>query len=224
MGKRKRTQSIEEHSLKIDQPVSQSARRLRQGLNSGDEEEEEEEPCSGASVALKTSQPVDNLRRQNTKSVYYGYSSAVMKSQCTPGIPAKRHSSCNFSWCSDQSRQKLDIGSDDAFQNTREWTGPRLLEDLPDFLQRFGSVSADPGNLSSPTNVNGAPHTVLVSQSALRVIDVVRYVEYLIILSSLTWLCQRKLRKVQTNDAIVAKLFAKHIKLREAIEYVKNTR
>lgn len=77
----------------------------------------------------------------------------------------------------------LDTGSDDAFQNTREWTGQRLLENLPAFLQRFCSVSVDPGN---PSNVNGAPHTVIVSQSALRVIDVVRYVDYLIILSSLT--------------------------------------
>ena len=34
----------------------------------------------------------------------------------------------------------------------------------------------------------------------------------------------RALRKFQTKDAVVAKLFAKHIKLRGAIEYVKKTR
>lgn len=34
----------------------------------------------------------------------------------------------------------------------------------------------------------------------------------------------RSLRKYQTQDSAVAKLFAKHIKLPEAIEYVKRTR
>ena len=34
----------------------------------------------------------------------------------------------------------------------------------------------------------------------------------------------RALRIFQTKDAVVAKLFAKHIKLREAIEYVKKSR
>ena len=34
----------------------------------------------------------------------------------------------------------------------------------------------------------------------------------------------RALRSFQTKDAAVAKLFAKHIKLREAVDMVKNTR
>ena len=34
----------------------------------------------------------------------------------------------------------------------------------------------------------------------------------------------RALRSLQSKDAIVAKLFAKHIKLNDAITYVKNTR
>ena len=34
----------------------------------------------------------------------------------------------------------------------------------------------------------------------------------------------RALRTFQTNDAMVAKLFAKHIKLKDAIEFVKKTR
>lgn len=34
----------------------------------------------------------------------------------------------------------------------------------------------------------------------------------------------RALRTFQTNEAMVAKLFAKHIKLKDAIEFVKKTR
>ena len=34
----------------------------------------------------------------------------------------------------------------------------------------------------------------------------------------------RALRTFQTKEAVVAKLFAKHIKLKDAIEYVKKTR
>lgn len=75
---------MEEHGLRIDQSVSQSA---RQALSIGSEEE----PCSDASVALKNSLPLDNLQSQNTKNVFYGYSSAVMESRRTPGILAKRH-------------------------------------------------------------------------------------------------------------------------------------
>jgi len=37
-------------------------------------------------------------------------------------------------------------------------------------------------------------------------------------------LCYRSLRKFQTKECAVAKLFAKHIKLAEAIEMCKNTR
>lgn len=36
--------------------------------------------------------------------------------------------------------------------------------------------------------------------------------------------CCRVLRTFQTKEAAIAKLFAKHIKLREAVEYVKKTR
>ena len=35
---------------------------------------------------------------------------------------------------------------------------------------------------------------------------------------------QRGLRIFQTKDSVVAKLFAKHIKLKDAIEYVRRTR
>ena len=35
---------------------------------------------------------------------------------------------------------------------------------------------------------------------------------------------QRALRIFQTKDSVVAKLFAKHIKLKDAIEYVRRTR
>ncbi|OTA27806.1 hypothetical protein BTJ68_10404 [Hortaea werneckii EXF-2000] len=53
----------------------------------------------------------------------------------------------------------------------------------------------------------GSPHTLVVAGAGLRAAELVR-----------------GLRKFQTKESLVAKLFAKHIKLGEAIETVKNSR
>lgn len=69
----------------------------------------------------------------------------------------------------------------------------------------------------------GAPHTIVVTSAGLRAADITRYI-YRTSLSASAKALSRVLRTFQTKDAIVAKLFAKHIKLADAIDYVKKTR
>lgn len=61
--------------------------------------------------------------------------------------------------------------------------------------------------MSDVAQEQGHPHTLVVAGAGLRAADLTR-----------------ALRKFQTKDALVAKLFAKHIKLKEAVEMVKNSR
>lgn len=53
----------------------------------------------------------------------------------------------------------------------------------------------------------GSPHTLVITAAGLRAADLTR-----------------ALRKFQTKDSMVAKLFAKHIKLKDAVEMVKKSR
>jgi len=61
--------------------------------------------------------------------------------------------------------------------------------------------------LSDAIATNGSPHTIVLTAAGLRAADLTR-----------------SLRKFQTKDVHVTKLFAKHIKLKEAIETVKTSR
>ena len=62
-------------------------------------------------------------------------------------------------------------------------------------------------NLSNGSPDKGSPHTLVVAGAGIRAADITRL-----------------LRKFQSKDALVAKLFAKHIKLKEATEMVKTNR
>jgi len=62
-------------------------------------------------------------------------------------------------------------------------------------------------HLKSSPKAAGSPHTILITPAALRAADIVR-----------------TLRKYQTTDSAIAKFFAKHVKLSEAVEYSKKTR
>lgn len=53
----------------------------------------------------------------------------------------------------------------------------------------------------------GTPHTIIITAAALRATDLARAV-----------------KKFQTKESMVAKLFAKHIKLPESIELCNNTK
>ena len=84
-----------------------------------------------------------------------------------------------------------------------------MKDHLPDFLEKFaGPRRKKKGQrLSDAPKENGHPHTLIVAGAGLRAADLVR-----------------ALRKFQTKEALVAKLFAKHIKLKEAVETVRKSR
>ncbi|KAJ5233678.1 Protein CMS1 [Penicillium citrinum] len=91
-----------------------------------------------------------------------------------------------------------------AFLDTTSFDSPRSLEQLPAFLKNFSPKGAD---LSKSSTKEGTPHTLVVSAAALRAADVVR-----------------ALRPFQTKESIVGKLFAKHIKLEEAKQFLQRAR
>ncbi|KAF3390648.1 Protein CMS1 [Penicillium rolfsii] len=91
-----------------------------------------------------------------------------------------------------------------AFLDTTSFSDPRSLDKLPDFLKTFSPKNAD---LSKASEKKGTPHTLVISAAALRAADVVR-----------------ALRTFQTKEAIVGKLFAKHIKLEEAKQFLERAR
>ncbi|KAK0510118.1 hypothetical protein JMJ35_007512 [Cladonia borealis] len=94
-----------------------------------------------------------------------------------------------------------------AFRDTSDWDRTRMLKNLPEFLEHYSSRGADHKFLSSSLEQAGSPHTIVVTSAGLRAADIARV-----------------LRKFQTKESVVAKLFAKHIKLKDAIEYVRRTR
>ncbi|APA07275.1 hypothetical protein SS1G_13179 [Sclerotinia sclerotiorum 1980 UF-70] len=91
-----------------------------------------------------------------------------------------------------------------AVRDTTSWTKLRNLDNLPEFLENF---SGNPTKLWSASKKNGSPHTIIVTAAGLRAADVARAV-----------------RKFQTKDVKVAKLFAKHIKLKDSIGFLKASR
>ncbi|KAI0173617.1 U3-containing 90S pre-ribosomal complex subunit-domain containing protein [Hypoxylon sp. FL1284] len=97
---------------------------------------------------------------------------------------------------------RLDI-SPSYITDTTSFQKPRNLESLPDFLEQF----ADPKKLSQAPEMNGSPHTLIVTGAGLRAADIVRSV-----------------RKYQTKESMVTKLFAKHIKLKESVETLSKNR
>ncbi|KAJ5884988.1 Protein CMS1 [Penicillium taxi] len=91
-----------------------------------------------------------------------------------------------------------------AFLDTTSFAEPRSLDKLPEFLKAFSPKNAD---LSKASEHNGTPHTLVISAAALRAADVVR-----------------ALRPFHTKTSIVGKLFAKHIKLAEAKQFLERAR
>ncbi|TVY92152.1 Protein CMS1 [Lachnellula willkommii] len=91
-----------------------------------------------------------------------------------------------------------------AIEDTTVWDKPRILDNLPGFLEKFAGNST---KLWSASKKNGSPHTIIVTAAGLRAAEIARVV-----------------RKLQTKDATVAKLFAKHIKLQDSVNFLKTTR
>lgn len=96
--------------------------------------------------------------------------------------------------------------------DTTEWTAPRTTDSLPEFLEKFAAPRrkkrGEKGRtLSDAPKVNGSPHTLVIAGAGLRAADLTRV-----------------LRVFQTKESMVQKLFAKHVKLKEALVEVKGTR
>jgi len=90
---------------------------------------------------------------------------------------------------------------------TSAWKEVRDLKNLPIFINEYSTLEARKPDLRKPPKNLGSPHTLLITGAGQRAADLTRAV-----------------REFQTKDAKVEKLFAKHIKLKEAIESVKKTR
>ncbi|KAI4870299.1 U3-containing 90S pre-ribosomal complex subunit-domain containing protein [Hypoxylon rubiginosum] len=97
---------------------------------------------------------------------------------------------------------RLDI-SPSYITDTSSFLKARSLDNLPEFLEQF----ADPKKLGEAPKTNGSPHTLIVTSAGLRAADIVRSV-----------------RKYQTKDNTVAKLFAKHIKVKESVQLLEKCR
>ncbi|PKX91649.1 uncharacterized protein P174DRAFT_443630 [Aspergillus novofumigatus IBT 16806] len=94
---------------------------------------------------------------------------------------------------------------DSAFLDTSSFESPRSLDQLPAFLKAFSPNKGS--GLAKASEQKGTPHTLVVCPAALRAADVVR-----------------ALRTFQTKDSTVGKLFAKHIKLEEAKQFLQRAR
>lgn len=106
-------------------------------------------------------------------------------------------------------RKPLTPSAASAIMDTTGWDKPRNLENLPSFLERYSRSKRGKGKnkLSDAHEGKGQPHTLVVAGAGLRAAELTR-----------------ALRKFQTKEAMVAKLFAKHIKLREQADMVKKSR
>ncbi|KAL6871318.1 U3-90S pre-ribosomal complex subunit domain-containing protein [Trichoderma novae-zelandiae] len=89
-----------------------------------------------------------------------------------------------------------------SITDTTSWQETRSLEKLPDFLEKF---SDHPESLSRAQKKKGMPHTIIVAGAGLRAADLTRAV-----------------RKFSGKDNLVAKLFAKHMKVEEQVALLQN--
>jgi len=96
-----------------------------------------------------------------------------------------------------------------AILDTSGWDKARVTDELPAYLQHFaGPRRKKKGHkLKDAVQEAGSPHTLVVAGGGQRAADLTR-----------------ALRGFRTKEAMVAKLFAKHIKLGEAIATTKKMR
>jgi len=90
----------------------------------------------------------------------------------------------------------------EAIIDTSSWARQRATKNLQFFLKEFAGKG-----LSYAPEDKGSPHTLVIAGAALRATDLTRL-----------------LRGLQSEDAKVGKLFAKHIKLGEAKEFCEKNR
>ncbi|CAK7225240.1 Protein cms1 [Sporothrix curviconia] len=103
-----------------------------------------------------------------------------------------------------------------AFVDASSYEKDRTLDNLADFLEDMAPVTETgrPGSkgkgkqiMQTAPEAKGAPHTIVVTGAGMRAADLVRAV-----------------RSFSTKNNFVAKLFAKHIKLSEAVSFLEGHR
>ena len=104
-------------------------------------------------------------------------------------------------------RSHFFVFSASAFLDTTSWQKQRSLENLSEFMESFSRYKGRGSSLKKSSEATGTPHTLIIAAAALRAADLTRAV-----------------RKFQSKENAVAKLFAKHIKLKEQAEYCKKSR
>lgn len=101
--------------------------------------------------------------------------------------------------------EQQDIGiSTDWIRDTTDFESPHTADSLPSFLERFVNGGKDVLT-NSPSE--GTPSTLVISSSGIRVADVVR-----------------ELKDFNNTTTKVAKLIAKHQKLKDNIDYLSKTK
>ncbi|KAF8874626.1 U3-containing 90S pre-ribosomal complex subunit-domain containing protein [Gymnopilus junonius] len=95
-----------------------------------------------------------------------------------------------------------------SIADTTQWTGPRTLDQLVDFISR--TLPSLRLRLGQRSKSNGAPTLLYIAGAALRVADVCRVLK------------NKQLQGDKGGE--VAKLFAKHIKLAQHVVYLKQTK
>ncbi|CAK7245268.1 MAG: Protein cms1 [Sporothrix thermara] len=103
-----------------------------------------------------------------------------------------------------------------AFVDASSYDKDRTLDNLADFLEDMAPLTetGKPGSkgkgkqiMQTAPEAKGAPHTIVVTGAGMRAADLVRAV-----------------RSFSTKNNFVAKLFAKHIKLAEAVSFLEGHR
>jgi len=85
------------------------------------------------------------------------------------------------------------------FHDSSTWSKPRTLENLAEFLKIHNGKMTP-----TPDNPKGAPHTLVITASGIRAADAFRALK-------------SGLPKQGIKNAVITKLFAKHIKLAESV-------
>ncbi|PHH74183.1 hypothetical protein CDD82_5052 [Ophiocordyceps australis] len=90
---------------------------------------------------------------------------------------------------------------ENSITDTTCWHKKRSLDNLPEFLEAFS-----PGleSLRKPPQNNASPHTLIIAGAGLRAANIAR-----------------AMRKFSAKDNMVAKLFAKHIKMEEQVAFLQ---
>ena len=92
-----------------------------------------------------------------------------------------------------------------AFANTTDYVETRLVKNLANFLEQYTEGGSE--ELKSCAEETGSPHTILLTSSAIRAQALLQQV-----------------RPYGSQANKIAKLFAKHMKQKDHIEYVRKTK